>query len=684
MRLFTRRRAAALATSAVLAAVGTLATAPGAVADDAGPWPGTEGKILTSGGGLIDPATGQVTQIPGVGGTDAAWAPDGSRLITSAGRITSYRASGSTPITLPWAEGVRSSAAYEDLAYWWGGRYVVFSTAGQLVYGPSDGSWAPVPLLTDAQEPSTVCDTDPAVNPSGQVAFTRSTGYGCYDNAGVYVFDGAAGTVERVLTDAAQPAWSPDGTRLAFVRADADGNPQVFTANADGSAVTQLTSGPRWYANPSWSPTGERIVFDAHTAPNSTDVHTVEYADPATGELTAVTDAAQSAYVDSPSWQPLRKNSTARVWGADAYATGIAASRWTFNDIGGDVPGLLDAKAAVLVQQDSPGYALTAATLAGKKQAPVLMTPKSGLSTAVRNELKRTLKPGADVWMIGGTSVLSSSAAAQLRTLGYVPKRISAADRYATSVSVAKVVTTAPKYVFLADGTDYQGALAAAAAAGADGTGSAGGLVLTSGNKLSTGVRSYLNSLNPDKTMIITVGSAAKYALTHSTFSKWPSTYSYYPITGSTDAALSVAVAKFWWTAPSQVGLAYAGNWRDGVSAGSAMNVFGPLLWTSRPALSAETKSYLLRQSAGTQGAIAFGDTAAVTVTALNTAGSSISASGTQFTYHPYYDGKVPASPAATARSTMRTNDGQEVTVARSGPVGSDPHLDSLRTVHRQ
>ena len=685
LRLFTRHRAAALATAVALAAVGTLATAPGAVADEAGPWPGVEGRILVDGPMLIDPATGKASQIPNVGGSYGAWAPDGSRLITAASQISSVRPAGNAKITLPWAVDVRSSASYEDLAFWWGGRYVVFSTGGQLAYGPSDGSWAPRPLLTAAQEPDTVCDNDPTVSSSGLVAFERRKNYGCYDNAGVYVYDPAAETVKRVLTDAEQPAYSPDGTKLAFVRYPDGGPAQIFTANADGTDVKQITTGPRGYANPSWSPTGKRIIFDAHTSGDSADVHTTEYVDLATGELTKVADTEGSNFGTNPSWQPLRKNSTGRVWGADTYATNIASSRWTWNKVGTSEPGLMDAKSAVLVNRDSAAYSLTAPALAGKKRGPVLTTPKGGLSSAVKAELKRVLKPGANVYMVGGTSILSTTVAAQLRNLGYTPKRLSGADRYATSVSVAKSVTTSPKYVFLADGTDYHGALAAAAAAGADGKDSTGGLVLTNGKKLTSSVKSYLNSLNPDKTMIITVGSAAKYALTHTSYSHWPSTYSYYPISGSTDASLSVAIAKFWWTVPSSVALAYAGSWRDGLSAGSAMNVFGPLLWTSRPALSSEVKSYLLRESAGTQTAIAFGRTGSVTVDSLNTAGASISAGAGQFVYYPFPNGVSPTASSQQSALSARTDGGQaDGTAVRSGPVGSDPHLESLRTTRRQ
>ncbi|MGW2616140.1 cell wall-binding repeat-containing protein [Streptomyces sp. NPDC001500] len=679
MRPILRRRAAALATAATLAAMGSLTTAPGAAADDAGPWPGVEGAVLTDGGALTNPTTGRVLHVPNVGAY-ATWAPDGSRIVSA---WSSVRPNGSNKIALPPAEGMRTSGAYQDLTFWWGGRYLVFSRGGQLGYGPSDGSWAPGPLIPANLEPADVCDTDPTVNPQGQVAFERGA-HSCRDNGGVFVFDSNAGTVKRVLTDAGQPAYSPDGTKLAFVRT-VDGAPQIFTANADGTDVRQRTSGPRRFANPSWSPTGKRIVFDAHTSPNSDDVHTTEYVDLATGELTKVGDRATGS---NPSWQPLRKNGTARIWGADAYSTNIASSRWTWNTIGQSVPGLLNAKSAVLVNRDDPAYALAAPALAGKKQGPVLMTPKTGLSAPVRRELKRAVRPGSTVYLVGGTAVLNGSVATQLKTLGYAVKRVSGADRYATSVAVAKAIAPTPKYVFLAGGSEYRAALSAATAAGADGAASAGGVVLTDGKTLTASVKAYLNSLNPDRTMLITVGSAAKYALTHASYPRWPSTYSYYPISGGTDAAISVAIAKFWWTAPQTTALAYSGAWRDGVSAAAATNVFGPLLWTARPTLSSEVSSYLLRESASVDFTAAFGPTAGVTGAELNTAGAAESAGGGFFAYHPYYDGIVPARAGQTAFALG--GDGGRPAAApaagagRPGPVGAQPNPDSLRTLHRQ
>jgi hypothetical protein len=113
------------------------------------------------------------------------------------------------------------------------------------------------------------------------------------------------------------------------------------------------------------------------------------------------------------------------------------------------------------------------------------------------------------------------------------------------------------------------------------------------------------------------------------------------------------------------------------------MNVFGPVLWTSRDTLSSEDKSYRLRESASVQFVVGFGGTGSVAAGALDTAGASISASSSQYVYHPYYNGVEPAS-ASQSTFALRTNGGDADTVVRSGPVGAEPNLDPLRTVHHQ
>jgi TolB protein len=49
------------------------------------------------------------------------------------------------------------------------------------------------------------------------------------------------------------PAWSPDGTRIAFWSIH-DGNDEVYVMNADGSNLTNLTNNPGFEWHPVWLP----------------------------------------------------------------------------------------------------------------------------------------------------------------------------------------------------------------------------------------------------------------------------------------------------------------------------------------------------------------------------------------------------------------------------------------------
>jgi Tol biopolymer transport system component len=63
-----------------------------------------------------------------------------------------------------------------------------------------------------------------------------------------------------------QPAWSPDGKEIIFVSEREDGW-GIFRMNADGSDVRRVTADPHLPvpdSNPAWSPDGKVIAFDNH------------------------------------------------------------------------------------------------------------------------------------------------------------------------------------------------------------------------------------------------------------------------------------------------------------------------------------------------------------------------------------------------------------------------------------
>jgi Tol biopolymer transport system component/polyisoprenoid-binding protein YceI len=129
-----------------------------------------------------------------------------------------------------------------------------------------DRSRSPRPKqLTDESFTATLW---PAWSPDGsKLAFTRSEG----DSSAIWVMN-ANGRNPRALTedDLVEqetftpdefPAWSPDGGRIAYTSFLPDGNDDIFVMNADGSGQTRLTSGPEYDSDPAWSPDGERIAF---------------------------------------------------------------------------------------------------------------------------------------------------------------------------------------------------------------------------------------------------------------------------------------------------------------------------------------------------------------------------------------------------------------------------------------
>ena len=81
----------------------------------------------------------------------------------------------------------------------------------------------------------------------------------------IYVMKlGAADTaLQPILTDAIQPAISPDGQSLAFTT-HRDGNLELYIADNYGRNPRNLTLDKGFDAHPFWSPDGSRMVFEGN------------------------------------------------------------------------------------------------------------------------------------------------------------------------------------------------------------------------------------------------------------------------------------------------------------------------------------------------------------------------------------------------------------------------------------
>ena len=67
-----------------------------------------------------------------------------------------------------------------------------------------------------------------------------------------------------------EPAWSPDGTKLAFW-SGRDGNPEIYAMNADGSGQTNLTNHPASDGRPAWQPVQPVADADGDGVLNASD-----------------------------------------------------------------------------------------------------------------------------------------------------------------------------------------------------------------------------------------------------------------------------------------------------------------------------------------------------------------------------------------------------------------------------
>jgi Tol biopolymer transport system component len=76
----------------------------------------------------------------------------------------------------------------------------------------------------------------------------------------LHILDADGSNDRLFLEDAGSPAWSPDGTRVAFVTVNEVGVFQVGVADLDGEVLWSEVPG----TDPAWSPDGTKLAAEVY------------------------------------------------------------------------------------------------------------------------------------------------------------------------------------------------------------------------------------------------------------------------------------------------------------------------------------------------------------------------------------------------------------------------------------
>jgi len=180
------------------------------------------------------------------------------------------------------------------------------------------------------------------------------------------------------------------------------------------------------------------------------------------------------------------KPNSKRIYGNSRYETSAAIVK----------DGWEKSESAIIASGEGFADALSAAPLAKKLDAPIILTEGKSLNSNAKQQLQRLQVK--NVIIVGGLGSISTNTENQIKNLGISTRRIYGASRYDTSLAVAKEIGL-ESGVVVTNGTGFADALSMAPIA----ANKQMPIVLTPAGKLPDNTKDFLNSSAYNKSYVL-------------------------------------------------------------------------------------------------------------------------------------------------------------------------------------
>lgn len=218
-----------------------------------------------------------------------AWSPDGSQIVFESGRDNQMMTYVNHDIYVMAADGSHVQRLTDDGADEGGPRWsprggwiayvkMEYFSDQALIENPA---WDIYVMNVDGTQQTQLTkgpsnELEPAWSPDGtRIAFISDRNGQNFD---IYVMDADGSNVKQLTDDSANefgPVWSPDGKQIVF-NSDRNGNVQLFMMSLDGTHLVELTENDSNSAYADWSPDGERIVFESDRDTGEANIYVMD------------------------------------------------------------------------------------------------------------------------------------------------------------------------------------------------------------------------------------------------------------------------------------------------------------------------------------------------------------------------------------------------------------------------